>query len=86
MLSAVRTNLHEDLMVALAVRVQAVHQLLPGRLHQVLGQGQVPDGSISGFIQVQAALIAQLSGDLSPGVLQASHGVYQAEGEVLLQT
>lgn len=72
-------------MVALAVGVKAVHQLLPAGPHQVLGQGQVPDGGVGRLIKVQAALVAQLPGDLGASVLQAAHGIYQAEGEVLLQ-
>ncbi len=39
-------DLHEDLVVPLAVCVQPVHQLLPGGSNQVLGQRQVPDGSV----------------------------------------
>ena len=79
------SDLHEDFMVALAVGIEAVHQLLPAGPHQVLGQRQVPDGSIRRLIQVQATLIPQLPRYLSACVLQASHGIYQAEGKVLLQ-
>lgn len=79
------SDLHEDLVVALAVGIKAVHQLLPAGPHQVLGQGQVPDGCVCGLIQVQAALVPQLPRDLGTGVLQASHSIYQAEGKVLLQ-
>ena len=78
-------DLHEDFVVALAVGVKAVHQLLPAGPHQVLGQRQVPDSCIGGLIQVQATLIPQLPGDLGACVLQASHCIYQAEGKVLLQ-
>ena len=78
-------DLHEDFVVALAVGVEAVHQLLPAGPDQVLSQGQVPDGGIGGLIQVQAALVAQLPGDLGTCVLQAAHCIYQAEGKVLLQ-
>ena len=45
-------DLHEDLMVALAVGVEAVHQLLPAGSDQVLSQGQVPDSRIGGLVQI----------------------------------